>query len=192
MRTVGVYARVSTNKQENGNQLDELRQFARKQGWEIVAEFVDTVTGSGKLKRPQFEKMLLAASQKRFDLLLFWKLDRLSREGVRKTLDYLERLDSWGVAWRSFTEPYLDSCGVMKDVVISVMASMAQQERIAISERTKAGLERARKAGKVLGGRPKAVDVARARKLLRSGGLRPTAKKLGISVNTLRKALAAA
>jgi DNA invertase Pin-like site-specific DNA recombinase len=194
MKAVGIYARVSTDKQENGNgnQLDQLREFCAKQGWQIVAEFVDTVSGSGKLKRPQFDKMMLAASQKQFDLLLFWRLDRLSREGVRMTLTYLERLDGWGVAWRSFTEPYLDSCGVMKDVVISVMASMAAQERIAISERTRAGLQRARKAGKVLGGRPKTVDVARARKLLRSGGLRPTAKKLGISVNTLRKALAAA
>ena len=58
MRTVGIYARVSTDKQENGNQLDQLREFAAKQGWEIVAEYVDTVTGSGKLKRPQFDKMM--------------------------------------------------------------------------------------------------------------------------------------
>jgi DNA invertase Pin-like site-specific DNA recombinase len=193
MRTVGIYARVSTDKQENGNQLDQLREFAAKQGWEIVAEFVDTVTGSGKLKRPQFEKMMLAASQKRFDLLLFWKLDRLSREGVRMTLTYLERLDSWGVAWRSFTEPYLDSCGVMKDVVISVMASMAQQERISISERTKAGLRRAVKEGKTLGRRAVAVDVAKARKMQREGlALRPIAKRMKISVNTLRHALKSA
>ena len=67
------------------------------------------------------------------------------------TLTYLERLDSWGVTWRScYQEPYLDSCGLMKDLVISVVAQMAQQERIAISERTKAGLQRAIKAGKTL------------------------------------------
>src|ERR1700677_1228633 len=127
---IGIYARVSTDKQENGNQLLQLREFAAKQGWEIVAEFVDTVTGSGKKDRPQFEKMMVAASQRQFDLLLFWKLDRLSREGVSKTLKYLELLDSWGVGWRSFMEPYLDSCGVMRDVVISIMATLAQQERI--------------------------------------------------------------
>src|ERR1017187_7283489 len=115
MKTVGIYCRVSTNKQENGNQLDQLQESARKQGGEIVAEFVDIVTGSGKLKRPQFEKMMLSASQKRFDLLLFWKLDRLSREGVRKTLDYLTRLDTWGLAWRSYQEPSLDPCGQFRD-----------------------------------------------------------------------------
>jgi DNA invertase Pin-like site-specific DNA recombinase len=187
---IGIYCRVSTDKQENGNQLDQLRDFAAKQGWPITLEFVDTVSGSGKLKRPQFEKMMLAASQRQFDLLLFWKLDRLSREGVRKTLKYLEQLDSWGVAWRSFTEPYLDSCGVMRDVVISIMATLAQQERISISERTKAGLQRAVKQGKTLGRREVAVDVYRARQLQREGlGLRPVAKRLGCSVNTLQRAL---
>jgi DNA invertase Pin-like site-specific DNA recombinase len=189
---IAIYARVSTDKQENGNQVDQLREFAAKQGWQIVAEYVDTVTGSGKKARTQFERMMLGASQKQFDLLLFWKLDRLSREGVRKTLTYLEQLDAWGVAWRSYQEPYLDSCGVMKDLVISVMALMAQQERIAISDRTKAGLQRAVRAGKTLGRRAVVVDVSRARKLQREGlGLRPIAKKMGVSVNTLQNALRA-
>ena len=53
---IGIYCRVSTSKQENGNQLDQLREFAAKQGWEIAAEFVDTVTGSGKSKRPQLRR----------------------------------------------------------------------------------------------------------------------------------------
>jgi DNA invertase Pin-like site-specific DNA recombinase len=190
---IAIYARVSTDKQENANQLDQLRAFAVRLGWEIAVEYVDTVSGSGKKARPQFERMMLAASQKHFDMVLFWRLDRLSREGVRMTLTYLERLDSWGVAWRSYQEPYLDSCGVMKDLVISVMALMAQQERIAISERTKAGLARAVKAGKVLGRRAVLVDVKRAREMQRGGlGLRPIAKKLKVSVNTLTRALRAA
>jgi DNA invertase Pin-like site-specific DNA recombinase len=188
---IGIYCRVSTNKQENGNQLHQLKEFALKQpGWEIVAEFVDTVSGSGKSKRPQFEKMMVAASQRQFDLLLFWKLDRLSREGVRKTLQHLTLLDSYGVAWRSFMEPFFDSCGVMRDVVISIMATLAEQERISISDRTRAGLARAVRAGKTLGRRPVTVDVSRARMLQREGlGLRPIAKKLRVSVNTLQNAL---
>jgi DNA invertase Pin-like site-specific DNA recombinase len=136
---------------------------------------------------------MLAASQKRFDLLLFWKLDRLSREGVRKTLRYLELLDSYGVAWRSFMEPFFDSCGIMRDVVISIMATLAEQERINISERTLAGLQRARKAGKVFGRRALTVDVHQARRLQREGlGLRSIAKRMKIAVNTLQKALKAA
>jgi DNA invertase Pin-like site-specific DNA recombinase len=187
---IGIYARVSSDKQENENQLLQLRDFAGRQGWGIAIEFIDTVTGSGRKARPRFDAMMVAASQKQFDLLLFWRLDRFSREGVRKTLQYLTLLDSYGVAWRSFMEPYLDSCGPMKDVVISLFATFAQQERIAISDRTKAGLQRAIKQGKTLGRRAVMVDVSRVLKLRREGlGLRPIAKQLKISVNTIAKAL---
>jgi DNA invertase Pin-like site-specific DNA recombinase len=104
-QSVGIYARVSTDKQDNGNQLEQLRDFAARQGWAIAVEFVDTVTGSGRKVRPQFERMLLAASQRKFDLLLFWALDRLSREGIVRTLGYLEQLQAWNIGWRSYTQP---------------------------------------------------------------------------------------
>jgi DNA invertase Pin-like site-specific DNA recombinase len=157
MKRVAIVARVSTDRQEYQNQIDQLREFAAQQQWNIVHEFCDVVTGSGKKIRKQFDAMMLAASQKRFDVVLFWSLDRFSREGTLPTLQYLQLLDSYGVAWRSFTEPYIDSCGVFRDVVISLLATMAKQERIQISDRTKAGLARARKQGRI-GGRPK-VDV---------------------------------
>lgn len=187
---IAIYARVSTDRQDNDNQLIQLREFAAKQGWKIVAEYVDTVSGSGKKERPQFKRMMLEASQRKFDLLLFWKLDRLSREGTRKTLVYLTQLDGWSVAWRSFMEPFFDSCGMMKDVVLAIMATLAEQERISISERTKAGLVRARRAGKQLGRRAVHVDVKAARRLQAEGlGVRGVAARLGVSVNTLQKAL---
>lgn len=187
---IGIYARVSTDRQDTDNQLIQLRDFVAKQRWTIVAEYVDTVSGSGKKERSQFKRMMLEASQRRFDLLLFWKLDRLSREGTRKTLVYLTQLDGWGVSWRSFMEPFFDSCGMMKDVVLAIMATLAEQERISISERTKAGLARARRAGQQLGRRAVRVDVKAARKLQAEGlGLRKVAERLGISVNTLQKAL---
>ena len=107
--------------------------------------------------------MILAASQKQFDVLLFWKLDSFTREGTRKTLAYLTRLAPWGVAWRSYSEPFFDSCGFMRDVVISIMATLAEQERISISERTRAGLARAKHAGKVLGRTPYKVDMVAVR-----------------------------
>jgi DNA invertase Pin-like site-specific DNA recombinase len=82
MKRVGLYCRVSTDKQDTDNQLHELRVFAVQQEWEIAGEFIDTVSGSGKKARPQFEACMLAASQRKFDVLLFWKLDRLTREGA--------------------------------------------------------------------------------------------------------------
>jgi hypothetical protein len=67
---------------------------------------------------------------------------------VLETLRYLERLTSYGVGWKSYTEQYLDSAGVFKDAIISIMATLTKQERIKISERTLAGLETARALGR--------------------------------------------
>jgi DNA invertase Pin-like site-specific DNA recombinase len=190
--TVGIYARVSTDKQDNGNQLEQLREFADKQGWAIAVEYVDTVTGSGRKIRPQFERMLLAASQRKFDLLLFWALDRLSREGIVRTLGYLEQLRAWNIGWRSYTQPFLDTGNEMTNgIVLSVLSAVAQQERITLSERTKAGLQRAKRAGRKLGRKAVSVDLAKVERHRASGlGLRAIATKLGISVNTLQKARA--
>ncbi len=85
---------------------------------------MDTVTGSGKKNRPQFDAMM-AASQRKFDLLLFWALDRLSREGIVKTLGYLEQLRTWGCGWRSYTQPFLDTGNEMTNgIVLSVLAAV--------------------------------------------------------------------
>jgi len=141
--SVAIYARVSTrDKQETLNQLAQLRELCRQEGWNVFHEYIDHETGSVPT-RDSFQKMLLHASQRKFHVLLFWSLDRLTREGTSATLQYLERLTSYHVGYRSFTEPYLDSCGTFKDVVISLLATMAKQERIRISERVKAGLEMA-------------------------------------------------
>jgi len=153
----GIYCRVSTDKQDTDNQLDQLRTFAQQQGWQMVEEFIETVNGSGKKVRPRFEASMLAASQRKFDVLLFWALDRLSREGVVKTIGYLEQLNKWGVGYRSYTQPYLDTGNdLTRDIVLAVLSAVAKQERVTISERTLAGLARARKAGKKIG-RPRAT-----------------------------------
>jgi DNA invertase Pin-like site-specific DNA recombinase len=126
-----IYARVSTrDRQETLNQLAQLREFCQRQSWLVVTEYVDHETGS-VATRAEFQKMLLHASQRKVDVLLFWALDRLTREGTLATLQYLERLTSYQVGYKSFTEPYLDSCGTFKDVVISLLATMAKQERFA-------------------------------------------------------------
>jgi DNA invertase Pin-like site-specific DNA recombinase len=156
MRTA-LYARVSTRDkgQDTENQLVQLREFARTQGWTITGEYVDRVSGKNS-DRDQFQKLFQDASQRKFDTVLFWSLDRFSREGVLVTLNHLQRLSSHGVGYRSFTEQYLDSCGVFKDAVLSILATIAKQERIRLSERTIAGLEKAKRAGRI-GGRPRLV-----------------------------------
>ena len=170
IQRVSVYARVSTRDkgQDVENQLAQLREFCQRQGWNITHEFIDQASAK-TAKRPQFQALLSAASRREFDLVLFWSLDRFSREGVLETLQHLERLSGYGVEWRSFTEQYLDSCGLFKDAVLSILATIAKQERLRISERTLAGLERARQKGTVLGRRRVRVDHSRVVELRDAG-----------------------
>jgi len=148
-------------RQEVDNQRRQLRQYCETQGWQIVEEYVDEESGA-KSDRAGFQHMWRAATQRRFDVLLFWALDRLSREGVLETLTCLQRLTSYGINWRSHTEQYLDSCGAFRDAVLAILAAVAKQERIRISERTRAGLDRAREKG-TRTGRP----IGRPRKIFR-------------------------
>src|SRR5258707_10883117 len=113
--------------------------------------------------------MFSAASKRKFEVLLFWSLDRLSREGVLETLQHLQRLTSYGVGYRSYTEQYLDSCGIFRDAVIGILAAVAKQERIRLSERTVAGLERAKAQGRI-GGRPKVICDRHRILILRDAG----------------------
>jgi DNA invertase Pin-like site-specific DNA recombinase len=191
-RRIVLYARVSTKDkgQDTENQRIQLREFAAKQDWTIVHEYVDHVSGKTSEKRPQFQAMLAAASRREFDLVLFWSLDRFSREGVLPTLKHLEVLTSYGVAWKSFTEQYFDSCGIFRDAVISIAATLAKQERLKISERTVAGLERTRKQGRA-GGRPELVlDRGQVRRLRDEGkSLREISDAMGLSLTTTARIL---
>jgi DNA invertase Pin-like site-specific DNA recombinase len=104
-------------------------------------------------------------------LLLVWALDRLSREGMVPTIGHLQQLAVAGVAFQSFTEPLLSTDNDMvRDIVLAVMSPLAKMERQKLSERTKAGLERARAKGKRLGRAPfSAVDRAKLRMALDAG-----------------------
>ena len=189
---VAIYARVSTKDkgQEVENQLRQLREFAALQGWTTYREFIDHDTCSTD-DRAEFQSLFRDASQRKFDVLLFWALDRLSREGVLETLQHLNRLTSYGVGYRSFTEQYFDSCGIFKDAVIAIIATVAKQERIRISQRVKAGLETARAKGKRLGRPCVAVDAARISRLRAQGrSLREIASELGYSRGLVHKTLA--
>ena len=189
-----LYTRVSTRDkgQETANQLQQLRQFCSAQDWTIVREYEDHESG-GKADRTQFKAMMDDAAQRKFDVLLFWALDRLSREGVYETHTYLKRLDDAGVRFRSFTEPYLDSCGMFRDAVISILAVIAKQERLRISERVRAGLSRAKAQGTRSGnavGRPRVVvDRAKLFELRNAGrSWREIARECHVGVTTVRRA----
>lgn len=190
--TVAIYARVSTKDkgQDVMNQLAQLRAFCASQGWAVYQEYVDHASGKNASGRAEFQRLFEDAAQRKFDLVLFWALDRFSREGVLATLQYLQQLSSYGIGYRSFTEGYLDSCGMFRDAVIGILAVVAKQERVRISERVQAGLVRARAAGRV-GGRPKAVfDRAKVHELRAAGlSIAEIAAEMNVPRTSVHRAL---
>ena len=187
--TAAIYARISTRDkgQTNDNQLLELRAFAERLGYPIYQEYCDQESG-GTAGRPYFQQLFADAHQRRFDVVLFWSLDRFSREGVGETLNHLQRLNVAGVQFKSFTEQYLDSTGVFKDAIIAILAAIAKQERVRFSERIKAGQARSSKKP----GRPSlATTKLEELRRLRAQGL--SFKKIqlatGVPVATMHKYL---
>ena len=150
---IAVYARVSKSddSQDPENQLVPLREFSKALGAEEVIEYVDLASG-GNGERQGFQQIFQDAEQKKFGLLLIWSLDRFSREGIPNTLGYLERLKRNGIAVKSLRESWLDTRDEgLGQLLLAIFSWVAQQERKRIIERTRAGLDRAKKAGKQLG-----------------------------------------
>jgi DNA invertase Pin-like site-specific DNA recombinase len=190
---VAIYARTSTDdgRQELTNQTGELHQYAKRMGWTVVAEYLDQVSG-WKADRPQLKKALADGRKRKFDVLLFWSLDRLSREGVLKTLLILNQLTGYGVKYRSLQEQWIDSLGAFSDAIIGILATVAKFEADRMSARVRTGLARAKSQGKLLG-RPKAIVDKTKLATMRADGmsLREIAQKTGKSAMTVQRILKA-
>jgi DNA invertase Pin-like site-specific DNA recombinase len=190
--TAALYARVSTKDkgQTNENQLRELRAFAERLGYTLYKEYCDQES-EGSAERPEFQQLFLDAHQRRFDVMLFWSLDRFSREGVTETLNYLQRLSAAGVQFKSFTEQHLDSTGMFREAIISFLAAIAKQERVRFSARIKAGQARSSKQP----GRSALADeiVTKLRRLREEGlSFKKIQLAMGVPVATKHKYLSEA
>jgi DNA invertase Pin-like site-specific DNA recombinase len=171
------YARVSTEDQSLDLQLDALRQA----GCERV--FTDKASAA-KTHRPGLSE---AQSHLRAgDLLVVWKLDRLGRS-VKGLVNLVGELDQQGVQFRSLTDG-IDTTTPHGRFFFHMMASLAQMERELTAERTKAGLDAARRRGRMVGRKrrmtPSKIESA---KQLLGGGMSPreVAHNLGVSIPTL-------
>jgi DNA invertase Pin-like site-specific DNA recombinase len=168
---VAIYARISdeASGQTEENQTLQLTAHIKTQpSWSLTKTYVDHERGWNP-NRNQLRNCINDAASHKFDLLLFWSLDRLSREGAFATLSYLKRLDDARVSWKSFTEPYLDTAGMFKDVLVAMLASLAKQETHRHSERVKAGIERKRGQGGQIGRTRKEFDYDGLKRLVESG-----------------------
>jgi len=155
-----IYARVSTEEQNVDNQIEQLKIMSSQQNYMINETYIDYVSG-GSANRPQFQQMLKDARLRKFDVVFVWSLDRFSREGINNTLSYLKQLKQHRVGIKSLQEPWLDtSDDGTGELMIAIFSWVAKQERMRISERTKAGLARSEKKP----GRPKGRKDDKPRK----------------------------
>jgi len=180
-----IYVRVSTQDQTVENQKPELLQLAEARGFEIV-EVIEEVMSAAK-QRPGFERVMLLARKGMVNAVIIFALDRIGRSMIDNLQVVLE-LDRLGVEVISSREPWLQMQGPVRQLLVGVFSWVAQQERTRIIERTKLGVERARKSGKRLGRPPVQLDAVRAMQLRRRGvSIRQAAKKLGVGSSTLQK-----
>jgi DNA invertase Pin-like site-specific DNA recombinase len=146
-----VWARVSTDEQDTGNQLAALRQLAQQRGFDIAKEYVLEESAWNGKHRLALNAALHDARSGNFTVLLVWALDRLSREGIEQTLATIRQFRERGVRVLSLQENWTDGPPEMQDLLTSFFAWMAQQESNRRSERVKSGLARRRSEGLPVG-----------------------------------------
>lgn len=192
---VALYARVSTSDkhQDPETQLVPLREYVSARGWECAGEFVDRVPAGGLARRMAWTALLQAASKRRVDVILVWKLDRAFRS-MPHMVSTVQDLRRWGVGLRSYSEPMIDTTDAspMGNLLLNILAAVAEFERGLIAERVRAGTARARKQGKPVGRAPvldgnldALIPAISAATLSR----RQAARQLGVSHSTVSRTL---
>lgn len=153
---MAAYLRVSTEEQaREGLSLDaqdqRIRAFAASQGWEVTAVYRDDGYSGKDLRRPEIQRLVSDASLHRYDVVLVWRLDRLSRR-QRDVLWLLEEVfEPQGVGLKSVTEAF-DTTTSFGRAMLGMLAVFAQLEREAIVERSRLGKAQAARMGRWKGG----------------------------------------
>lgn len=177
------YARVSTDEQNLGMQLDALRAA----GCEKV--FCDEAISGAETNRRELNKALRALSAG--DVLVVWKLDRLGRS-LAHLIQVITLLDAEGIGFRSLSEA-IDTTTASGRLLFHIMGAIAEFERSLISERTRAGMAAAKARGQTLGRERKLTDedASWARRTIALGRMTPyeVARTLRVSMPTLYRAL---
>ncbi len=186
MNKVAIYGRVSTSEQNVDNQVIELKKYCENRGLEIFDIYLDKGVSGSKESRPEFNRMMLDASKRKFNLLLVWKLDRLSRS-LKHLLNTLDTLQTLNISFICYSDN-IDTTTPAGKLMFHMVGAFAEFERELIRERVKLGLSRARSKGVKLG-RPKLkVNKYKILQMKNSGyTVRQIAKELGISIGSVSK-----
>ena len=191
---VVLYLRVSDKSQNPENQRNELMEVARRNGWTVINEYCDHgISGAkGRDKRPAFDEMIKSGLRKEYDLVMFWAVDRASRN----LTDLVQMMDDFSAknVGMYFHQQSIDSTTPSGRAMLQMAGVFAQFERSMLKERILAAHNRARAEGKTIG-RPSMLNdgIVASVKFMREQGLgiKRISKELGIGVGTVYKAIEA-
>jgi DNA invertase Pin-like site-specific DNA recombinase len=187
-KRIAIYTRVSTDKQTVENQLIELRSLCERPGYTIVQEYSDSgISGAkGRNDRPALDALMKAATQRKFDMVMCWSIDRLGRS-LQNLVEILNEPQALGIDLY-FQQQGMDTSTPSGRMIFSVFGAIGEFERNLIRERVLAGQQRAKANGVKLGRPSKMNDGMRsAVKLLREKGMgiKQIAPELQIGVGTV-------
>jgi len=185
---VAIYGRVSTDGQSVDLQVTELREYAIRRDWRIVEEYLDVGVSGSRESRPALNRLMNDARQRKFDIILVWKIDRFGRS-LKHLVNSLAELESVGVAFVSLRDS-LDLSSPAGRLMAQLLGAISEFERSLIIERVRAGILSARNKGRRLGRPPLEVDHGRIARLRAAGAsVRNISEQLGISVGSVHRAI---
>ncbi len=187
-KRIAIYARVSTDKQTCENQLQELRVIAERMNYTIVAEFIDNGISGMKTRqdRPALDQLMKSATQRKFDMVMCWSIDRLGRS-LQNLVEILNELQAMRIDL-FFLQQGMDTSTPSGRMIFSVFGAIGEFERNLIRERVIAGQKRAVANGVKIG-RPSKMNegLRSAIQLLREKGMgiKQIARELKVGVGTV-------
>ena len=158
-----VYLRVSSNEQSTDNQFPALETYAKNRNYKIVRVYEEEESAWKSGHQRELANLMVDARQRRFQVVLVWALDRLSREGALAILSLVHKLSIYRVKVLSYQESWTEASGELAELLYALSGWVAKMESKRRSERTKAGLARVKAQGKRLG-RPLGSKDRRKRK----------------------------
>jgi DNA invertase Pin-like site-specific DNA recombinase len=161
---LALYCRCSTLDQTVNLQLDGLRDYARARSLEVVGEYIDEGVSGARATRPALDRLQADARRRRFDAVAVWRLDRLARS-VRHLTELAADLEALGVDLIVLDQA-IDTSTSAGRFLFHTFAAVGELERDLLRERTRAGLEAARRRGRKLG-RPRALSESQFQRLKR-------------------------
>jgi DNA invertase Pin-like site-specific DNA recombinase len=159
-----LYLRVSTDDQDEENQFAPLEKRTIDRGWELTSVYRESETAWKDGHQPELARLLKDAARHKFDILMVFALDRLTRQGSAAILNLVNTFAVYGVKVISFNEPWTETLGETGEILLAIAGWVARMESDRKSQNTRAGIAKARKNG---GGRRGKDKTPRKRRWLK-------------------------